>query len=193
MPILQSSEVFLILLVISLWLLSILLCLRRYSVFLCFHKRDVPFYNVNLINEKIEPAQQQQQQPQQVPTPQPSPPPPPPLSPLSPVSSIALIPVTSQSSAVPQSPLSLDRHRLFTCTPTGSSNQLNTVTTMTTTHHHHGPHPQLVDYPLYRSHNLSTQALNQSMTALVTVTNSQQRLAATAATSTTPHNIDSRI
>lgn len=46
----QPSEIFLILFVISLWLISIFICLRRYSLFLCFHKRDVPFYNASLIN-----------------------------------------------------------------------------------------------------------------------------------------------
>lgn len=51
MPQLQPSEIFIISLVIGLWLISILVCLRRYSLFLCFHKRDVPFYNINLIND----------------------------------------------------------------------------------------------------------------------------------------------
>lgn len=50
MPRLLTSEIFLIAFVISLWLISILVCLRRYSLFLCFHKRDVPFYNASLIN-----------------------------------------------------------------------------------------------------------------------------------------------
>lgn len=50
MPRLLTSEIFLILFVISLWLISIIICLRRYSLFICFHKRDVPFYNASLIN-----------------------------------------------------------------------------------------------------------------------------------------------
>lgn len=50
MPRLLNSEIFLIILVISLWLISVFVCLRRYSLFICFHKRDVPFYNSNLIN-----------------------------------------------------------------------------------------------------------------------------------------------
>lgn len=69
MPILQTSEIFLIILVISLWLLSVLLLLHRYSLFLCFHKRDVPFYNVSLIDDKPEL--------QSPPPPQPPPQPPP--------------------------------------------------------------------------------------------------------------------
>lgn len=55
MPTLQTSEVFLIILVISLWIISVLVCIRRYSLFLCFHKRDVPFYNASLIDEKQPP------------------------------------------------------------------------------------------------------------------------------------------
>ncbi|CAF0893695.1 unnamed protein product [Brachionus calyciflorus] len=50
MPRLLTSEIFLICFVISLWLISILVCLKRYSLFICFHKRDVPFYNSSLIN-----------------------------------------------------------------------------------------------------------------------------------------------
>ena len=50
MPRLLTSEIFLIIFVISLWLISIIVCLKRYSLFICFHKRDVPFYNSSLIN-----------------------------------------------------------------------------------------------------------------------------------------------
>lgn len=50
MPHLLTSEVLLIAFVISLWLISIIICLKRYSLFICFHKRDVPFYNSSLIN-----------------------------------------------------------------------------------------------------------------------------------------------
>lgn len=42
---LQISEIFLILFVISLWFISIVFCVRRSSLVLCFHKRDVPFYD----------------------------------------------------------------------------------------------------------------------------------------------------
>ena len=40
-------------LVIFLWLLSVFVCFRRYSLVLCYHKSDVPFYNANLINVGI--------------------------------------------------------------------------------------------------------------------------------------------
>ena len=49
-----SSEIFLITFVLSLWLISVLICLKRYSLFICFHKRDVPFYDASLINVKLD-------------------------------------------------------------------------------------------------------------------------------------------
>jgi hypothetical protein len=53
MPRMLSSEIFLISFVVSLWLLSVLICLKRYSLFICHHKRDVPFYDASLINVKL--------------------------------------------------------------------------------------------------------------------------------------------
>lgn len=51
-PRLQISEIFLILFVISLWFISIVFCVRRSSLVLCFHKRDVPFYDSSLDKKK---------------------------------------------------------------------------------------------------------------------------------------------
>jgi hypothetical protein len=42
---LYISEIFLILFIISLWLISIMCCVRRSSLVLCFHNRDVPFFD----------------------------------------------------------------------------------------------------------------------------------------------------
>ncbi len=53
MPRMLSSEIFLISFVVSLWLLSVIICLKRYSLFICHHKRDVPFYDASLINVKL--------------------------------------------------------------------------------------------------------------------------------------------
>ncbi len=42
---LQFTEIILILFIISLWLISILFCMKRSSLVLCFYNRDTPFYD----------------------------------------------------------------------------------------------------------------------------------------------------
>jgi len=77
MPKLLTSEIFLIIFVLSLWFLSVLICFKRFSLILNFNKSNAPYYNSNLVNvsarlslhEKNEEAlhhQQQQQQQQQL-------------------------------------------------------------------------------------------------------------------------------
>ena len=39
----MTIEILLIILVMSIWIVSMLICFKHYSLYVCYHKKDLPF------------------------------------------------------------------------------------------------------------------------------------------------------